>query len=186
MRDPPGLPVRDDELVIRVLTSPDGYDTSQGEVLTRKFTALFSSGVSLIRQGASDDEIRQTIGGLTSTAEPNSLIGCVLVRASAIRLLEAPERAFCVYDTEDGGKTHHADILCPMPNQASRSQDKRKNEARRRTLRELFEKHIKRVTDIQDLIAVIRGAEQGTGDQPPPPAGTPYTSPDDHVPHERV
>lgn len=130
LRNPACLPVCNDELVIRVLTSPDGYETSNGEVLTRKLTALFSSGVSLIRQGASDDEIKQTVAELTTTAEQNSLIGCVLVKASAIRLLEFPERSFCVYDTEDNGKTHHADILCTMPNQEAKSQDKRKNEAR--------------------------------------------------------
>lgn len=159
LRNPPGNPVGNDELIIRVLTSPDGFDVTNGEILTRKLTALFSSGVSVIRQGASDIEIRQTVSELTNAAEPNCLVACVLVRVSAIRSLEGPERSFCVYDTEDSLKSHHADIVCPMPNMVSKNQNRRKEEERRRSLRLVFEQHIKIVSDVKELISAIREAE---------------------------
>lgn len=154
-----GKPVANEELIVRVVTSPDGYDMEAGELLTSKLTALFSSGVSIIRQGASDDEIKLTVQELTSTAEPRSLIGAVIVQASQVRFLDQSGRSYCVYDTPDRGKTHHADLMCTMPNQGSNSEKKRLMTERRHALKELFMNHLVRSSTVEDLIAVVRQAE---------------------------
>lgn len=159
LQPPAGEPVKDSELIVRVLTSPDGMDADTGEILTRRLTALFSSGVSVIREGASDDEIRLTVRELTSAAEPQRIVGCVLVRASAIRHLDPNLRAYCIYDTPDGSKERHADILCTMPTEPSRSQQDRRKEARRRALRDLFQKHTKAVASVEELISIVRAEE---------------------------
>lgn len=102
--------VKSEELLARVLTNPGHY--SNGEMLTAKLTAATYSGVSLIRQGASDGEILGTIDGLLAGgAEPQELVGAAVISAQKIRELDKGERWFGVYHTPDGSKQLHADIL---------------------------------------------------------------------------
>ncbi len=99
--------VFDQELIIRVITSPDGYDTETKEILTRKLTALYSSGVSILRESSSEDEIRLTVSELTSGgAEPQSLVGAVVLTASQVRQLDPRQEAIAYMI-----RTHLEDVV---------------------------------------------------------------------------
>ena len=165
LRRPPGNPVGDDEWVIRILVAPDEYDLDTGAILTNKLVALSSSGVSLIRQNAPEDEIRSTVAELTNVSgapQPRFLVGFVRLKASSIRELEDVAKVFCIYDTEDGSKTHHADILCSLPQEASRNAIEKRKKHRRNILRELMSKHVSRVSCVERLVAMIREMEAAT------------------------
>lgn len=153
-----GTPVDDDELIVRVVTGPDSFDN--GEILRNRLTALFSSGVSMIRQGASDAEIRQTVEELTErTAEQRLLIGAVILKAYQVRFLQPERRCFCVFDTPQGGKKRHADIMCPMPNEESNTQNRRWQTDKREALQRLFMEHLHMANTPESLLATIRAAE---------------------------
>ena len=128
--------VPDGEVLARVLTNPGHYDND--EILTQKLTATTSSGVSLIRQGASDQEILLTIDTLmVNSAEPQNLVGAAVFSVDMIRELEGDMRWFGVYHTPDGAKSHHADILATTVT-GTGSFKKREDKARRSKLRDVM------------------------------------------------
>ena len=107
-----------------------------------------------------------TVLELTATenvSEPNVLVGFVMLKALDIRSLETPSRVFCIYDTEEGNKTHHADITCSTPRESSNSRNKAKEQERRRLLRKLFEENLRMVDSVDQLIALVREIETGNG-----------------------
>ncbi|WP_309630124.1 hypothetical protein [Brevundimonas sp.] len=122
------------ELLARVLTSPGHY--ANDEILTQKLTAATASGVSLIRQGASDGEILLTIDTLLAmAAEPQTLIGAAIFPVDLVRALDGGARWYGIYHTPDGEKAHHADILATTV-VGSGSFRKKEDRARRAKLRD--------------------------------------------------
>lgn len=108
-----GPGVANGELVARILTSPDQYDEATSTILTQKLTHLYSLGLSVIRQGASDAEILGTIEELmTKAVEPRNLVGAVIIGVQSLRdYVDGDVRWFGVYATDDRGKVHHVDVL---------------------------------------------------------------------------
>ncbi len=151
--------VFDQELIIRVITSPDGYDTETKEILTRKLTALYSSGVSILRESSSEDEIRLTVSELTSGgAEPQSLVGAVVLTASQVRQLDPRQRGYCIYDTHAPRRRCHADMFGTFPVQGSNKERERFKERRRYALRDLMAAHLLEADTIEKLIAAVQAA----------------------------
>ena len=60
-------------------------DATIGEILTAKLTDCYRSGLSVIRQGASDDDILGTIGALLAAEGNDGLVGAVVLPAERIR-----------------------------------------------------------------------------------------------------
>jgi len=147
-------PVGGDERLARILTTPGSYDA--GELLTQKLTAAWAGGVSVIRSGASDAEIRGTVEQLLNNIQdPQSLLGAVVFTGSEVSTLGAPERHFGAYHTPAPNKTHHADILATVP-AGSKSQQKRSETLRRRDLRDLLQPKIIFEPDVDGLIEKLR------------------------------
>lgn len=157
LRRPDFDPIDSGEVIARILTSPAGYDISTGEILTARLVAAYSSGISVVRQGASDDEIKLTVEQLTSgTAEPNTLVGASILQVGKIRSLGDGTQWFCVYDTDEGVKKHHADIVGTFPTGLNRSQEKKEKSRRRQSLKILFESHVYQAQTLDDLIRAFR------------------------------
>lgn len=149
--------VNSDELIARILTTPFSYDISAGQLVSQRLTALYSSGVSFVRQGASDDEIRHTINQLlTNNQDPQQLFGAVLCEASEIRSFCGEERWFGVYATEDGDKTHHVDLLGTTPVAESKTKVRIAKDTRRYALCGLLGEKLLRADTPEALIDALR------------------------------
>lgn len=154
MVTPDGAAILDDEPIARVLTSP-GMFTNE-EILTQRLTAASAGGVSIIRAGASDGEILATIQNLLENqAVPQTLIGAVVIGASAIRSLGDPERWFGVYHTDAPAKFHHGDILATVP-EGSGNQKKKLSSERRYLLRDVMKESIVYADTAPALLAALR------------------------------
>jgi hypothetical protein len=93
---------------------------------------LYLSGMSVIRQGANDDEIFSTIDELMSGgAEQRKLIGAVVMPTSFVRQFQDPQRWFAAYATDVPGKSHHADLCGTKPTAVSKSQAEKQQRHRR-------------------------------------------------------
>jgi hypothetical protein len=150
--------VADEEIIARVVTAPNHYNLVATELLTSRLTALYSSGLSVIRQGASDAEIRSTVLELLSVYEPQSLVGVIIVQAQQIRQFGEGGRQFCVYDTKEGTKRHHADVFGTIPRVQSKTQVRRIADDRRYGLRDLLARHLRVANSIDEVISAIRAA----------------------------
>lgn len=110
-----GSGIGDHELIARVLTAPNDVDEETETIVTAKLTQMYAMGMSVIRQGASSDEIANTAQFLIdNNAGPVSLYGAAVISASQLRSYVTEEdmgRWFGVYATDDRGKTHHGDIF---------------------------------------------------------------------------
>lgn len=150
-------PVVDDEIIIRVLVSPDHIDLDTDELMSNRLTAVHSSGLSVLRQCASDDEIRLTVHQLTQeTAEPNTLYGAAIMRASEIRSLNEDNlKWFCVYDTYADQKPSHADVFGTTP-LGSKSSIRKQKSDRRGVLAQVIIDNLIRAEEVDDLISRIR------------------------------
>lgn len=144
------------EILARVFTDPASYNQSTSTIVSGKITSVHGAGLSTIREGASDQEISDTINALLNGGqEVQSLIGAAVFETSAIRKFCDPERWFGVYATDDGNKTHHVDVLGTCP-RVSQSQGNKLKSARRNELRKLLEASLIRESDIEGLIAALR------------------------------
>lgn len=154
-----GPPVGADELVARILTSPDGFDEDAGLILHQKLLACYSLGLSVLRQGATDQEITLTIEILTQGLEhPRTLFGAALTRVSDIRQLDAGERFFAVYATDAPYNDHHADIMGTAPKAESKNQARKAETSRRKKLRDLIQTKLLPASNPPSLIAALRSA----------------------------
>lgn len=154
-----GEPVGPDERIARIVTSPASYNLTTGQFLTGKLTSVYSVGLSVIREGASDQEIRETVSELTNLAADNqSLVGAVVASAREVRDLQDAERWFAVYATDAGTKQRHADLAGTFPTGLSNTQKKKAIDNRRYRLAEMFEKHLVLATDIDELLVELRAA----------------------------
>lgn len=146
--------IDNNEVIARVVTTPGMY--SEGELLTSKLTAIDSSGLSIIRQGASDEEILSTINQLVNeAAEPQTLHGAVVFRVADVREIGAPTRHFGIYHTPDADKVAHGDILATRP-PGSNSAVKKEQRTRRYALRDFMLGQIVQESDAGRLLAALR------------------------------
>jgi hypothetical protein len=156
LRSKGGDAVTGSEILARVFTDPASYNQSTSTIVSGKITSVHGAGLSTIRQGASDQEISDTINALLSGGqEAQSLIGAAVFETSSIRNFGDEERWFGVYATDDGNKEHHVDILGTCPT-VSKSQDKKLKSARRNELRKLLQASLIRESDLEGLIAALR------------------------------
>lgn len=154
-----GTAVSSDELVARILTSPDGFDEDAGVILHQKLLACYSLGLSVLRQGASDQEITSTVRLLTQESEqPRTLFGAALTRVADIRQLDAGARWFAVYATDAPDNDHHADIMATTPKADSKNKVRKAESARRKKLRDLMQAQLLPASDPTTLIAALRAA----------------------------
>lgn len=146
--------ISNEELLARVLTTPGGY--SNDEILTQKLTSAAGPGLSVIRKGASDAEILDTISNLIDgQAIPQELLGAAVFSAEDLRTLGKPDRWFGVYHTPDAGKLHHADVLATTPS-GSKNQQKVQSSQRRGLLRDMLMKSILFEGEAQALLRALR------------------------------
>lgn len=153
-----GAPVGDDELIARVLTSPDAYEEDTATIVTGKLTSLYSLGLSVIREGAGDEEIITTINDLLDgAAEPKKLVGAIVVKAAMLRSYADPAQWFGVYATDDRNKSHHVDIFGTTPEGGS-SKANRARKERRYTLADDLSSQIVFADDSATLVEKLRTA----------------------------
>lgn len=147
--------IASDELIARVLTSPDAYDETTSTLLTSKLTQLYAMGMSTIRQGCSDAEIKHTVTTLVDgAAEPRKLIGAIVLPAQKFRDYANDDDAarwFGVYATDDSGKLHHADVF---GTKASKGQQQK----RRYRLAEEVQPFLVKAADPDELLTKLREA----------------------------
>jgi hypothetical protein len=156
LRSQGGDGVTNSEILARVFTDPASYNQSTSTIVSGKITSVHGAGLSTIRQGASDQEIADTINALLSGGqEGQSLIGAAVFETSAIRAFGHPERWFGVYATDDGYKEHHVDVLGTCPN-GSKKEIKNLKSARRSELRKMLEASIIFSSDPVELLAELR------------------------------
>ena len=143
------------EVLARLLTTPDAYDEDAEALLTSKLTQIYAMGMSVVRQGASSEEINATIAELlTGGAEQRRLFGAIVMRAAHLRAYADEDelgRWFGVYATEDRGKRHHGDIL-------GTKVSKGKQQRRRHRLAADMLPLVVRAEDPDDLITSLRAA----------------------------
>lgn len=152
-----GDPVANDELLARIITSPEDYDLNEGQILTQKLTVLYSRGLSVIRSGASDEEIEETIEELMGRqGEPQTLVGAVVLKSSDIREMKDESRWFGIYATDAGKKQHHADLLGTFPTLGSNNQIRKTRDKRRYKLVDAMVGKLIRADSPPDLIASLR------------------------------
>lgn len=144
------------ELVARVLTSPRDYDATIGEILTAKLTDCYRSGLSVIRQGASDDDILGTIGALLAAEGNDGLVGAVVLPAERIREIGEEAKHFCLYDTDSPVNTNHGDVVGTFSRDLSRSAWDKEMSRRRRALRDVLAENIVHAVQPPDLLAALR------------------------------
>lgn len=148
-----GPGIDDGGLIARILTSPDAYSETTATILTERLTHLYSMGMSVVRAGASDQEIADTVNNLlTNAAEQKRLVGAVVLPASAFRTYandDDASRWFAVYATDDRGKLHHGDVF---GTRCSKKQQSR----RRHKLAEDMLPHLVAAADVGDLIQKLR------------------------------
>ena len=151
-----GVGVSGSEKLARVFTDPTSYTLSASAIVGAKITSVYSAGLSTIRQGASDQEIYDTIATLLSGGEETqTLVGAAVFETSVIREFYGSDRWFGVYATDDGNKQHHADVLGTCP-QASKSQLKKLQSRRRNELRKMMEASLIYESDPADLVTALR------------------------------
>lgn len=147
--------VANTEILARVFTDPASYNQSTSTIVSAKITSVHGAGLSTIRQGASDQEIADTINTLLSSGESQSLVGAAVFETSVIREFGDLDRWFGVYATDDDNKEYHVDVLGTCPT-VSKSQDKKLKSARRNELRKMLEESLIREADPTKLLAELR------------------------------
>lgn len=151
-----GAAVANEEVLARVFTDPASYQYSTSLIVSQKITSVHGAGLSTIRQGASDEEISETINALLKGGqEAQSLVGAAVFETSTVRELGDPDRWFGVYATDDGNKKHHVDILGTCPAGATKS-GKGLRSKRRSELRQILQRSIIFQSDPDELLAELR------------------------------
>jgi hypothetical protein len=151
-----GSGVAVDAVLVRVLTDPKQYSLTDGELLDAPMQGIHGRGFSMIRSGATDEEIRSTIRLLVEqSSEPQTLAGAATISVETVRAMEADTRWFGVYATDAEGNDHHADILGTAP-QGTKKEVNDLRILRRRKLKQVLEGSIIIATNEDDLILKLR------------------------------
>lgn len=101
-------PVSDDEVLNFLVCDPPFED---GTLTPGGLVQIDRSGLSVLRDAASDDEFRKTYRQL-SEGKPRNLVAIARFTASTVRY-DGDQRLVGVYDTPLDGKPNHCDILGP-------------------------------------------------------------------------
>ncbi len=147
--------IKSDELVARVFTDPASYIRSTEMIVGGSVTSVYSGGLSIIRQGASDEEILATINVLLAQHEAQNLVGAAVTVADNFRVLGSPDKWFGVYATDDDNKQHHADLLGTIPSGTTNGINKLKSH-RRAELRKVLTQHLVFESDPVILLQRLR------------------------------
>lgn len=150
-----GQGIPNHEIVARVLTSPDDYNESTATIITSRLTQIYAMGMSLIRQGATDQEIRDTVVELLNGgAEERRLVGAIVTDAKLYRSFtnnDDQARWFGVYATDSMGKQRHGDVLGLTVSKTAQSK-------RRHKLAAELKPFIVPATEIEELLPLLREA----------------------------
>lgn len=147
--------IKDSELVARVFTDPASYARSTEMIVGSSVTSVHAGGLSVIRQGASDEEILATINNLLSQFEAQNLVGAAVTVAETFRVLGDPEKWFGVYATDDDAKEHHGDLLGTIPSGTTKGINKLKSH-RRAELRKALTEHLVFESNPETLLLRLR------------------------------
>lgn len=150
---PPRTAVANDDLVARIVIAPEDWNETRTYLGVRLIQA-YRNGFSLIRQGASEDEIVRAANNLLDGEDNPTLVGVSVVPASSIR--ELGVHWFCVYDTEQGDYQHHAEIAGTADRTWSNSQAEKQKGVRRKALRQLLNDNIIEADTVEDLVIKLR------------------------------
>ncbi len=96
-------PVKDAELLHRIIVSPRDYDPVQGKISARPFEKVFTNGLSVWRAIGHDNDVRiLMMDGLSrNTNDPRREVFAVCeLRAGDVRnmMSESAQKVFCIYD----------------------------------------------------------------------------------------
>ncbi|WP_141402135.1 hypothetical protein [Rhizobium subbaraonis] len=144
------------------MTTPDGYDLEAGELVSAKLRAVFSAGLSVVRQDAPEEEIKVTVNQLVAASDEGKLVGAAILPASAIRALRDEKRWFCIFHTENDGKTHHGDVTATRRVAATKSAVAKLESDRRRELQRLLMSHLVMCDTSEELVAQLKKRWLGT------------------------
>jgi hypothetical protein len=126
-------PVRSSEILHSVLIAP--ADLENDQIAITVITHAEKNGMSVLRDGASNEEFRQTINIRRQDNANRHFHGVASIRCAEVRALNLPpnandplrrERLYCVFDTDLEGRPHHADIFATMHPNAQASKLARK------------------------------------------------------------
>lgn len=144
-------------VLARVLTYPRGVDATTGELVAKRLLGIHMSGLSVVRTGASDAEIIETVRTLVGDqAETQTLVGAAIFTAGEIRKFDENGRWFGVYATDVPNNLHHADILGTMPAGQSKTKTRDEMKVRQRALSQLLKGNLVKSDDETDLIKKLR------------------------------
>jgi hypothetical protein len=101
-----------------------------------------TSGVSVLRQNALDEEFDLTISELKARSaasnRPRSFLGVCIFTAHTVRFQNGA-RFLGVYDTALQGKDHHADILGPSLDPSSELSKTQREKEKRKRIKNMIE-----------------------------------------------
>ncbi len=121
-------PVADVEYLNLIITDPQAVDPRSGKLLPVLVTQVDGNGVSVLRDGATDEEFHVTYAemkrGSDAKGRERFLYGVCRFLAGEIRH-ENNQRFLGVYATALAQRRHHADVLAP-PVATRREQEARK------------------------------------------------------------
>jgi hypothetical protein len=140
MADSSPGPIADQETLHLIISDPT--DIQDGRLSVTSLVRIDTSGVSVLRHGAHNDEFDLTISELkarsAASKRPRSFLGVCLFSAHTIRYRGDGRRFLGVYDTALPGKDHHADILGPVLNQISVLSNTQHEKEKRKRIKELI------------------------------------------------
>ncbi|WP_018323457.1 hypothetical protein [Bradyrhizobium sp. WSM2793] len=135
----PGV-VADHEGLCLIISDPT--DIQDGRLSPTSLIRVDTSGVSVLRDAAHNDEFDLTITELKARSaaanKPRSFIGVCLFSAHTLRQQNG-NRFLGVYDTALPGKPHHADVLAPPLNRLTPMSNSQHEKAQRRRIKQIID-----------------------------------------------
>ena len=161
-------PINDDEWLVRFVTDNAAVEPDYDRLISDRFNVMMSSGASVCRAIAPEEEIRLQIENLIHPIRPDRmLMGLVLLRASDVRnwryeppadhddaALDHSGRTVCAYATDAEGCKFHGDLLMTfaIKGKPAKTFDRK----RRKAFVEAIEHRYERVGSVDDAVRRIR------------------------------
>ena len=140
MADTSPGPVADAESLHLIISDPT--DIQDGRLSVTSLVRIDTSGVSVLRQNALDEEFDLTISELKARSaasnRPRSFLGVCIFTAHTVRFQNGA-RFLGVYDTALQGKDHHADILGPSLDPSSELSKTQREKEKRKRIKNMIE-----------------------------------------------
>lgn len=135
----PGV-VADHEGLCLIISDPT--DIQDGRLSPTSLIRVDTSGVSVLRDAAHDDEFDLTITELKARSaaanKPRSFLGVCLFSAHTLRHQNG-SRFLGVYDTALPGKPHHADVLAPPLNRLAPMSNSQLDKEQRKRIKQIID-----------------------------------------------